>query len=561
MLSEKQAARTQLAPSTPEFAQLEYGLQLTLRASTVRIVAAYAISNPHISAQFERRAKDVLTLPAWIDAAAFGGINTEDDVVRRGFRFPPPHQGLRFTVGRIDGGADKDALAAAGKTLCKAMLCQVAVGRAYVADQAAAEREPVPDGYDSFYIQDPAALADAPVVGSGTYEHAYYIKNPAQVLPQYIVHYEYDPMREKQSREKARCDNCEDELATVHCAADAANLCNKCDAALHQSKLASRHVRTPMGKGSDVFGNCRHHPDKAIEFFCSLCHVPVCVFCKMVGNHANGEAARHQLVSVTEAYQSVLQEAQTPDPILQSRRTEISNQISAVNSRARAVEKMGSQIEQQIEEMYQRAMRELKAIIQDKLTVLLGDELELRRQMSEIDRLEDFLRYQQLGDATTYLFSWSRHQHFRAALHDFGFFRSEIDVQLDARVAGTLSVVVDEDKHGGSGGGGGSGSAGSAGSMNKNGGIGMGGMGGGGMIVGSSLGASAVASMGSGGLALSPGVESALAKGSFLSKPSSIGGLGEFFAEALGGFDQLGIGHGAGMDDDIEHLTGGYRHD
>lgn len=47
-----------------------------------------------------------------------------------------------------------------------------------------------------------------------------------------------------------------------------------------------------------------------IEFFCSQCHIPVCVNCKMVGNHANGEAAKHQLVSVAEAYHTVMQEAQ-----------------------------------------------------------------------------------------------------------------------------------------------------------------------------------------------------------------------------------------------------------
>jgi hypothetical protein len=52
-------------------------------------------------------------------------------------------------------------------------------------------------------------------------------------------------------------------------------------------------------------------PEKFIEFFCSQCHIPVCVFCKMVGNHANGEASKHQLVSVSEAYQSVLMESQS----------------------------------------------------------------------------------------------------------------------------------------------------------------------------------------------------------------------------------------------------------
>eukprot|EP00842_Homolaphlyctis_polyrhiza_P006860 jgi/Hompol1/763/HPOL_005432-RA len=465
MLSDKAAVRTQLAPTSVEFGQIEYGLQLTLRASTARIVAAYAISNPHISLQFERRAKDILVLPAWLDASLFGGINTEEDVIRRGFRFPPPHQGLAFTIGRIDG-LDKATQSSSKTILKKAMMCQVAVGRAYIADQLTAERESLPEGYDSFQIQDPAILADNPAMVSN--ETMYYIKNTVQVLPQYIVHYEFDPSKEKNSREKARCDNCEEEVAAVYCAADVANLCQKCDQTLHQTKLASRHHRTPIGKGADVFGNCRHHPEKAIEFFCSLCHIPVCVFCKMVGNHANGEAARHQLVSVTEAYQSVLQEAQMPDPILQSRITEISNQISAVNSRARAVEKMGLQVEQQIEEMYQRAMSDLKSIIQSKLTILLSDEMELKRQQADIMRLESFLKYQHLGDATTCLFNWSRHQQFRAALHDFRFFRNVIDVQLDAKVVGGISVVVDEDRAAN-----GHGSGGNLGGKGINGGIGV----------------------------------------------------------------------------------------
>ncbi|KAJ8324616.1 hypothetical protein O5D80_006862 [Batrachochytrium dendrobatidis] len=546
MLSEKTPGRTQLASSTPEFAQLEYDLQLTLHASTVRIVAAYAISNPHVSVQFERRSKDILVLPSWVDASSFGGINTEEDIVRRGFRFPPPTQGLKFTVGSInrplENGVDTlhaNAGATQGKALRKAMLCMVAVGRSFVADEGAAESDVVPDGYDSFHIQDPTILAsDQPF--NKVYEHTYYIKNPAQVLPQYIVHYEFDPVKEKQSREKAICDNCEDELATMYCSADAANLCNKCDLALHQTKLASRHVRSAIGQGADVFGNCRHHPDKAIEFFCSLCHIPVCVFCKMVGNHANGEAARHQLVSVTEAYQSVLQEAQVPDPILQSRRTEISNHISAVNSRAQAVEKMGSQIEQQVEEMYQRAMRELKSIIQSKLIILLGDELELKRQISEIDRLEDFLKYQQFGDATTYLFSWSRHQHFRAALHDFKFFRNEIDVQLDAKVAGNISVVVDQDKH-------------------QN-------------IMLPPLphqqqsqqlqlqqGTQIQQNMGNSGM-LGMGMPHKMQMQSHQRRVQRR--TSDFFAEALGGFDQMHINQGSVLDeDDLDHMVGTYRHD
>jgi hypothetical protein len=79
-------------------------------------------------------------------------------------------------------------------------------------------------------------------------------------------------------------------------------------------------------------------------------------------------------------------------------------------------------------------MSDLQAITDKKLNILMGDELELKRQLGEMTRLQDFLKYQEEGDATTYLFNWSRHEMFREQLRDFKFFRNAIDVQLDAKV-------------------------------------------------------------------------------------------------------------------------------
>jgi len=101
----------------------------------------------------------------------------------------------------------------------------------------------------------------------------------------------------------------------MFCAADAANLCASCDVKLHSAnKLASRHVRTAIGKGTDVYGTCRIHSEKVVEFFCSECHTPVCVYCKMVGHHSTGENAKHKLVPVAEAYETVLREIDIVSP-------------------------------------------------------------------------------------------------------------------------------------------------------------------------------------------------------------------------------------------------------
>jgi hypothetical protein len=42
------------------------------------------------------------------------------------------------------------------------------------------------------------------------------------------------------------------------------------------------------------------------------------------------------------------------DPVLTARRAEIQSQIAAVNSRAKQVDKMGSAIQAQIDEIYKR---------------------------------------------------------------------------------------------------------------------------------------------------------------------------------------------------------------
>ncbi len=51
--------------------------------------------------------------------------------------------------------------------------------------------------------------------------------------------------------EARRCCLCEQALATVYCAADAAYLCDACDAEVHQSSsIAARHHRTPLASAS-----------------------------------------------------------------------------------------------------------------------------------------------------------------------------------------------------------------------------------------------------------------------------------------------------------------------
>jgi hypothetical protein len=101
MLSTPQnGMKTSLQPSTPEFGQLEYALQISLHASTAQITSAYHLSNPVLASQFDT---DIMSLDAWVSVNELSGANTEEEVIRRGFQFSNGMKGLKVGVGSLAG--------------------------------------------------------------------------------------------------------------------------------------------------------------------------------------------------------------------------------------------------------------------------------------------------------------------------------------------------------------------------------------------------------------------------------------------------------------------------
>ena len=101
------------------------------------------------------------------------------------------------------------------------LLCTVAVGRSYVQDDAAAPRA-LPSGYDSIYLHSPAdsAAAGGDLTSGENYRHTYVVFDSAQVIPRYVVHFDYHP-RERMLRQPQKPINLDEIKARV---ADALSL-------------------------------------------------------------------------------------------------------------------------------------------------------------------------------------------------------------------------------------------------------------------------------------------------------------------------------------------------
>ena len=130
-----------------EVQSLSYQLQLATNGKVAfPEMDVYKIENLDYALQFQRTYADCLKVPCWLKTSELGYENNIEHVSKRGLTFPNA-AGMKFSTGCIElPGAIRN-----GKPVDTILIfCEVAVGRAFVADDVEYSR-PLPPGYDSYY--------------------------------------------------------------------------------------------------------------------------------------------------------------------------------------------------------------------------------------------------------------------------------------------------------------------------------------------------------------------------------------------------------------------------
>lgn len=181
-----------------------------------------------------------------------------------------------------------------------------------------------------------------------------------------------------------------------------------------------------------------------VQFFDPIAHIPVCIHCKMSGTHSTGENATHHLVPIQDAYQSSMDDLERERMIVEERRKTIYSQISSIDRRMQAVNQNHEQCQDQIYEIVQRVVQVLHEETQSKLSALLSDESELRRQLEFYSWMEAFLNYQKSCVNPVEFLQTFRCHSALLALAPSEIVDSAANVRPDIRVMGRLEVVVDD---------------------------------------------------------------------------------------------------------------------
>lgn len=89
------------------------------------------------------------------------------------------------------------------------------------------------------------------------------------------------------------------------------------------------------------------------------CNRPICVNCKIKGDHSSGEMVMHNLIRVTEKYNETAKLIREVDPNLDKKKKSLNSQMTIAETKLKDINRKSSEVEEQLYEIMQRALKQL----------------------------------------------------------------------------------------------------------------------------------------------------------------------------------------------------------
>ncbi|RHY00477.1 hypothetical protein DYB36_013181 [Aphanomyces astaci] len=436
------ATVTSMNPLSKDFQRVRYLLQASLPGFVVHDdVMIWDMKNPTLHAQYEQQTAGLLEVDSWVSVEDLGPSMAQ--MYTYGFTSmdSTQHHGMKFTTGNI-------VMDNPGKTGKKQfVLCKVAAGRSLPIEREEDAAIRLPQGYHSHYLVQPPSSTER-----DPYYHEYIVPSSHQILPQFLVRFTYSAV---ESKPAPICALCEKQAASIHCPACDADLCPTCDTTVHSAnKLAGRHKRSPLVTASAAGEPpvllslppvpCRLHESKNVEFYCAACAIPVCVHCKMVGDHSAGDKGGHRLVSLLDAYEQSIKESAKPDPLIETRKAMIGTKLKQIRDRVMDIAANRQEVEVQVRRSMDVVLARLEEEVKAKMDLLRCEELELTRQVQQVEWADAFLASQRCQLAPVeFLAAWHLHKPLRVEQREFPVVHlaSAESVKPDIQLLGRMQVV------------------------------------------------------------------------------------------------------------------------
>ena len=419
-----------------EFGIVEHLLRIQLKAPQCVISSMTRCSlatQENVFGNFAKNLENSNIVDVFFELSTLG--QTVRDITLNGIKFPK--NGLKITTSSIKLPANQEQY-----TLVH---CQVALGKVHnymnpVRSLEESKYEPadtvnqdkLPEGYQSLRLSD---------------NDDFVVFNYRQVNAIHILTIKGGENIKQKELDGFVCDSCHKEMALFFCVNDEMKLCPKCDAKVHNaSDVLKKHERKPLGEALPSYQQCPEHPDQKVQYYCEKCALPVCMECKVSGNHSKGPAVKHKLIPIAEAYKKYSELVQTPSQIRAAREKALTKAILDAEQNVLDIKDNLAKVIDEINRIAAAAIAEAKQEAGERIVETKSAISELQRKYNQFKAERSLLlEYYSNGQPVPFLQAYHRNEVLDKDIE------TSIDLQktnarADLAVFGTLSIREVENK-------------------------------------------------------------------------------------------------------------------
>jgi hypothetical protein len=418
-----------LTRDSEEWGSVEMLLKVTFRSANISLRSLWSVSNPGLLARFEKRITNMTgVIPTLIASEDIGPALTIGTVCDKGF--PDTDNGLRVQIGNLclpsgflNAGLDGTRVQGRGRRMFEFLVVKVAVGKSIVLDEPEEEKksliEDLPNDYDSVLIRPPSPEPETTplrVTSSNPSKltkgflpphcfcQTYILRDGTQILPMFVCRFEVDTDKDEPLSLEP-CQNCEENPATIWCAADSAALCPQCDESHHAvNRLTQRHIRVPINERPRESGPCSFRPDQIAELWNDSMGIAVC-----------RETQKEQYPStefeeLRVAYKSSVKLARRPDDVFEAAKENLLARIKAQDEAISSLERMFDECEDMAYRKIADGLQKALQLTERKTNNLITGEKSLQVRIQFLQWAEELLApYAHMLAPSEWLHIWLVH--------------------------------------------------------------------------------------------------------------------------------------------------------
>ena len=415
-----------VSPFGEEFGYVEHVLRMQSKLPSIKIDELYDISLKPINTQFDNYVKrhaprNVVDVFIPVDSVK----QNQKDVIAHGIKVHPK-DGFRFSLNtlKLDEGAN--ALYHIQVALCAVLNYQDL--KADIDDVEYLKASPtitnLQEGFSSLRLEN----------------NEYVVFGQPQVRALHIVNVTNIADVSDKGPTNNVCENCGN-VATFYCHNCCKKLCENCKNSMHKDQYMKEHKIEPLEKAITQIQKCPEHPDQNIQYYCMKCHKPVCMVCKVKGNHAHGEFAKHRLIPIEQAYKDTLKAYKNSSPFLAQREKAIAKGIEEADKKLDEIQENQKNIEEEIMRIAMKAIQEARLKSCAVANEVKSARLEYIRKQEELRVQRELLNdYRDHGEPLPFLQAAYRNTCIEQTVEDNGDLPEPLTQKGNLIVYGRLDV-------------------------------------------------------------------------------------------------------------------------